>query len=55
MKYWFMDQHRSSHGVQRMCRVIGASRERILRMEETASEQEAERKRKDTHGDKRIT
>jgi len=26
MKYWFMDQHRSSHGVQRMCRVIGASR-----------------------------
>lgn len=26
MKYWFMDQHRSSHGVQRMCRVIGAAR-----------------------------
>ena len=26
MKYWFMDQHRSSHGVQRMCLVIGASR-----------------------------
>jgi putative transposase len=26
MKYWFMDQHRSSHGVQKMCRVIGASR-----------------------------
>ena len=26
MKYWFMDQHRSWHGVQRMCRVIGASR-----------------------------
>jgi len=26
MKYWFVDQHRSWHGVQRMCRVIGASR-----------------------------
>lgn len=26
MKYWFMDQHRSWHGVQRMCRVIGAAR-----------------------------
>jgi len=26
MKYWFMDQHRSSHGVQKMCLVIGASR-----------------------------
>lgn len=26
MKYWFMDQHRSTHGVQKMCRVIGASR-----------------------------
>lgn len=26
MKYWFMDQHRSSHVVQKMCRVIGASR-----------------------------
>lgn len=26
MKYWFMDQNRSSHGVQKMCRVIGASR-----------------------------
>ena len=26
MKYWFIDQHRSSHGVQKMCRVIGASR-----------------------------
>lgn len=26
MKYWFMDQYRSLHGVQRMCRVIGASR-----------------------------
>jgi transposase InsO family protein len=26
MKYWFMDQHRSCHGVQKMCRVIGASR-----------------------------
>ena len=26
MKYWFMDQHRSAHGVQKMCRVIGASR-----------------------------
>src|SRR3989338_4149695 len=26
MKYWFMDQHRSSHRVQKMCRVIGASR-----------------------------
>lgn len=26
MKYWFMDQHRRSHGVQKMCRVIGASR-----------------------------
>ncbi|TBV81501.1 MAG: hypothetical protein EYX74_04395 [Desulfobulbaceae bacterium] len=26
MKYWFMDQYRSTHGVQRMCRVIGASR-----------------------------
>lgn len=26
MKYWFMYQHCSSHGVQRMCRVIGASR-----------------------------
>jgi putative transposase len=26
MKYWFMDRHRSSHGVQKMCRVIGASR-----------------------------
>jgi transposase InsO family protein len=26
MKYWFMDQHRSWHGVQRMCRIIGASR-----------------------------
>jgi transposase InsO family protein len=26
MKYWFMDQYRSWHGVQRMCRVIGASR-----------------------------
>jgi len=26
MKYWFMDQHSSCHGVQKMCRVIGASR-----------------------------
>src|SRR4030042_3894533 len=26
MKNWVMDQHRSGHGVQRMCRVIGASR-----------------------------
>lgn len=26
MKYWFMDQHRSCHGVQKMCRVIGVSR-----------------------------
>ena len=26
MKYWFIDQHRSCHGVQRMCRVIVASR-----------------------------
>src|SRR3972149_7361068 len=26
MKYWFIDQNRSSHGVQKMCRVIGASR-----------------------------
>ena len=26
MKYWFMDQHRSCHGVQRMCRVIEVSR-----------------------------
>ena len=26
MKYWFMDQHSSSHGVQKMCRVIRASR-----------------------------
>lgn len=26
MKYWFMDQHCSSHGVKKMCRVIGASR-----------------------------
>lgn len=26
MKYWFMEKHRSSHGVQKMCRVIGASR-----------------------------
>ena len=26
MKYWFMDQHRSTHGVQKMCLVIGASR-----------------------------
>jgi putative transposase len=26
MKYWFMDQHRSTHGVQKMCRVIGASK-----------------------------
>ena len=26
MKYWFMDQHCSSHGVQKMCRVIEASR-----------------------------
>jgi len=26
MKYWFMDQHRSSHGVQKMSRVLGASR-----------------------------
>ena len=26
MKYWFMDQYSSTHGVQRMCRVIGASR-----------------------------
>ena len=26
MKYWFMDQHSSSHGVQKMCRVIEASR-----------------------------
>jgi transposase InsO family protein len=26
MKYWFIDQHRSAHGVQKMCRVIGASR-----------------------------
>ena len=26
MKYWFMGQYSSSHGVQRMCRVIGASR-----------------------------
>ena len=26
MKYWFMDQHRSEHGVQKMCRVIRASR-----------------------------
>jgi transposase InsO family protein len=26
MKYWFMDQHSSTHGVQKMCRVIAASR-----------------------------
>jgi putative transposase len=26
MKYWYMDQHRSEHGVQKMCRVIKASR-----------------------------
>jgi putative transposase len=26
MKYWFMDQHCSTHGVQKMCRIIGASR-----------------------------
>ena len=26
MKYWFIDQHCSLHGEQRMCRVIGASR-----------------------------
>jgi putative transposase len=26
MKYWFMDQNRFSHGVKKMCRVIGASR-----------------------------
>lgn len=26
MKYWFMDQYRSCHGVQKMCRVIVASR-----------------------------
>ena len=26
MKYWFMDQHCSTHGVQKMCRVIEASR-----------------------------
>ena len=26
MKYWFMDQHCSCHGVQKMCRVIEASR-----------------------------
>ena len=26
MKYWFIDQHSSTHGVQKMCRVIGASR-----------------------------
>ncbi len=26
MKYWFIDQYRSYHGVQRMCRVIVASR-----------------------------
>ena len=26
MKYWFMDQHSSKHGVQKMCRVIRASR-----------------------------
>jgi putative transposase len=26
MKYWFMDQHCSCHGVQKMCRVIRASR-----------------------------
>ena len=26
MKYWFIDQHCSTHGVQKMCRVIEASR-----------------------------
>ena len=26
MKYWFMDQHSSTHGVQQMCQVIKASR-----------------------------
>ena len=26
MKYWFMDQHRSCHGVKKMSQVIGASR-----------------------------
>lgn len=26
MKYWFIDQHRSSHGVQKMCRVLCVSR-----------------------------
>src|SRR4030066_1036075 len=26
MKYWFIDQHRCTHGVQKMCLVIGASR-----------------------------
>ena len=26
MKYWFMDQHRSTTGVQKMCQSIGASR-----------------------------
>jgi len=30
-------------------------KERILRMEETASEQEAQGQRENTHGDKRIT
>ena len=26
MKYWFMHQHCSSHGVQKMCRILGVSR-----------------------------
>lgn len=26
MKYWFIDQHCSTHGVQKMCRIIRASR-----------------------------
>jgi len=33
MKYWFMDQHRSCHGVKKMCRVIGASRSGYYRWE----------------------
>ncbi len=42
MKYWFMDQHRSAHGVQKMCRVIGASRSGYYRWKKQPQSQRQE-------------
>ncbi len=46
MKYWFMDQHRSAHGVQKMCRVIGASRSGYYRWKKQPQSQRQEENEK---------